>query len=325
MTGVDQGTEVSRYDSRMLRPRSRLVLAAAIVASLMAGCSGQTADPAAVSQGGNEVAGSRQPVGTTGDKEAAQATGSGHSSEPQRNFTTGLFDDEGAPTSSINFVANNYWNGYFEGTGITVYGGYDGYDHMQDGAILAIPITKSGGFDRPATRTLRGVGALSVTSSYRNLVILVNEQGTRFVFDLTSADLSPITSEQSALIAQATVLGARHRQAPYGSGWGTVAPRRIYNGGTPSGLVTDIEWQSWGSTRAIGRGQTSIYRPNGGYYKRPAEVIIRAQGLSNCPGSTRPAYTRLYYRNERKPGGEMGKQWRLWQPQNGNVCRKAFN
>ena len=37
-------------------------------------------------------------------------------------------------------------------------------------------------------------------------------------------------------------------------GYGHVKPKRIFNGGDPTGLVTHIRWLTWGQRKAIGTG-----------------------------------------------------------------------
>src|SRR5437773_9173514 len=54
------------------------------------------------------------------------------------------------------------------------------------------------------------------------------------------------------------VLGSTKSFVPYGFGWGTVAPRTLYNGGDPSGRVSKIHWQAWGRSVALGSGLTSL-------------------------------------------------------------------
>jgi hypothetical protein len=119
----------------------------------------------------------------------------------------------------------------------------------------------------------------------------------------------------------AAVLGARSFMAPYGRGWGTAHPRRIDNGGVPSGIVFRIRWRHWGADRAVGRGLTYIYKPRGGYYKRPGRIILRAQRMDRCANGGRTAYTRLRFRNVRKPGGPIVGPWRGWTGGTGNICR----
>jgi hypothetical protein len=72
---------------------------------------------------------------------------------------------------------------------------------------------------------------------------------------------------------------------PHTEGFGEVAPARIYLGGDPTGLVTDIHWRGWGHRRAIGHG-TGWWVPPGaivahGHY---APVRVVAWALGHCGG-----------------------------------------
>jgi hypothetical protein len=110
-----------------------------------------------------------------------------------------------------------------------------------------------------------------------------------------------------ALLATAAVLGAS-AFAPHGGGFGTAHPRRIFNGGDPSGLVSSIHWTGWGGAVAHGRGLNPIFRPQGGYFAQRARIQLRAQRLGTCGSG--PAYTRLYVRLPQWPGGPLGPWWR---------------
>lgn len=73
------------------------------------------------------------------------------------------------------------------------------------------------------------------------------------------------------------------------TGFGDVRPDEIYAGGSPSGLVTDVTWESWGGAQATGRG-TGLWIPDGvstadGVQK---PVVVVASNLGDCHG--RPAY-----------------------------------
>jgi hypothetical protein len=95
----------------------------------------------------------------------------------------------------------------------------------------------------------------------------------------------------------------------YGEGWGTAEPSRISNGGDLSGLITDVRWRSWGESVAIAYGRNSIFKPRGGYFRRPVTIKLRAEAVGQCDG--RRAYTRLSFRSPKYPGGHLGR-WMLW-------------
>jgi hypothetical protein len=108
--------------------------------------------------------------------------------------------------------------------------------------------------------------------------------------------------------------------APNGEGWGTERPRRIFNGGDPSGLITNVHWSTWGGRVAFGWGRNSIFKPNGGYYRHPVTIKLRAKRIGGCEG--RRAYTQLSFRSPSHPGGNLGP-WRLWSG-SATICSSPF-
>jgi hypothetical protein len=112
------------------------------------------------------------------------------------------------------------------------------------------------------------------------------------------------------VVAAAVVLGSPH-YVPNGEGFGTEHPSRIFNGGVPSGLVTQIHWTGWGRPTAHGRGLNPIYRPQGGYFAHRARILLRATKVGTCPDGTGPAYTQLWFRDPQWPGGPHGP-WMKW-------------
>jgi hypothetical protein len=69
-----------------------------------------------------------------------------------------------------------------------------------------------------------------------------------------------------------------------GQGFGQVQPTVIFNGGDPTGRVTDIRWTSWGASKATGAGTGWYPGANGvaeGHYE-PATVV--AFDLGRCGG-----------------------------------------
>lgn len=120
--------------------------------------------------------------------------------------------------------------------------------------------------------------------------------------------------------APAPVLGAAGFAGPYGEGWGTVRPGTIFNGGDPSGSVSDIHWDSWGGPTAIGWGRNPIFKPGGGYYAHPVAIKLKAGALGHC--GSRRAYTRLSFRAPKRPGGPLGP-WQLWSGAS-TICRSPF-
>lgn len=124
----------------------------------------------------------------------------------------------------------------------------------------------------------------------------------------------------SAGAAANPVLGAKAFAAPYGKGFGTAEPAEIFNGGDPSGSVRNIEWSGWGDPSAIGYGLNPIFKPHGGYYRKPARIELRATALGKC--GKQAAYTRLEIRVPKKPGGKLGK-WMLWSGAK-TICKPPY-
>jgi hypothetical protein len=112
-------------------------------------------------------------------------------------------------------------------------------------------------------------------------------------------------------------LGSHGAFGADGKGWGTAQPSEIFNGGDPSGLVTDIDWMKWGSPSALGTGRTHTYKPHGGYFATPVKALLRASDLGECDGL--PAYRRLDVRVQTKPGGRLQPRWHPWAG-NGRTC-----
>lgn len=123
-----------------------------------------------------------------------------------------------------------------------------------------------------------------------------------------AATLVALSAAMAAIASANVVLGGK-AFAPNGKGWGTSEPAEIFNGGDPSGLITDVHWRSWGGAEAIGFGRNPIFKPHGGYYARPVRIKLRASAIGTCGG--RRAYTRLSFREPKRPGGPLGP-WLPW-------------
>jgi hypothetical protein len=124
----------------------------------------------------------------------------------------------------------------------------------------------------------------------------------------------------SANAAADPVLGAKGFASPYGNGFGTAEPSEIFNGGDPSGSVREIKWSGWGNPTAIGSGLNPIFKPHGGYYRKPARIELRATGLGKC--GKQAAYTKLEIRVPKKPGGKLGK-WFSWSGAK-TICKPPY-
>lgn len=114
------------------------------------------------------------------------------------------------------------------------------------------------------------------------------------------------SASTSAPPAPTIVLGAKRFMEPDGKGWGTAEPSTIFNGGDPSGLVSDIRWTGWGQPVALGSGKTSIFKPGRGYYNQLVTIKLRAWDIGSCtPGGPR-AYLKLSVAEPSIPGGPLG-------------------
>lgn len=114
------------------------------------------------------------------------------------------------------------------------------------------------------------------------------------------------------------VLGSKDWAAPYGEGWGTAKPRKIDNGGVPSGIVVKIRWRHWSDAIARGKGRGHQYKPGGGYYRKRVDVKLRAQRIGTCPGEKGRAYKHLKAKFRKRPGGPYG-DWFSWSGDK-NLC-----
>jgi hypothetical protein len=132
------------------------------------------------------------------------------------------------------------------------------------------------------------------------------------------AALIPVSSASGA--GEVVVLGAKEFTGSYGYGFGTEKPKRFFNGGDPSGLVSNIHWRNWGAPTAIGHGLTSIFKPQGGYYRKLVRIKLQARGIGTCDG--KQAYQQLRFRVPHRPGGPLGG-WHLWSGTS-SICTAPF-
>lgn len=111
--------------------------------------------------------------------------------------------------------------------------------------------------------------------------------------------------------AGAVVLGSpNYLGGETGSGWGESQPSEVFNGGSPGGLVAEIEWSNWGEEVAYGRGRAPLAHPAGNYYPR-SPMRLRAREIGQCPGEAELAYKILEFRVPPWPGGPLGP-WLKW-------------
>ena len=116
------------------------------------------------------------------------------------------------------------------------------------------------------------------------------------------------TTASAAVNAKAVpTLGVRTGTFFNGVGFGKVAPREVFNGGDPTGLVTSITWHDWGKAQAVGTGRGFYVAPNQAVAAGKAEPVrIVAFDLGRCHG------VRAYLR------------YKWWLPTHGGTMRAAF-
>ena len=130
---------------------------------------------------------------------------------------------------------------------------------------------------------------------------------------------STATPTTSSVVATGAVLGSsRFFSGSDDRGFGTVQPRRIYNGGDGLGLVVEITWRHWGQPAAYGIGKGSALATNGGYYRKAVTVKLRAQGLGACDGNI--GYGWLWVTRQRRPGANAWYPTTRWWGKQ-NLCQ----
>jgi hypothetical protein len=99
---------------------------------------------------------------------------------------------------------------------------------------------------------------------------------------LTSDDHYTIIVRRPASVP---VLGQPAGDFTHGQGFGEARPATVFNGGDPTGLVTDITWSSWGGSTATGPGTNDYVGPNQFVATGTQEpVTITAFDLGTCDG-----------------------------------------
>jgi hypothetical protein len=91
-------------------------------------------------------------------------------------------------------------------------------------------------------------------------------------------------------------LGVRTGTFFNGVGFGKVAPREVFNGGDPTGLVTSITWHGWGNKAAVGTGRSIYVAPNKPVAAGTLEPVrIVAFDLGTCNGRYMYAAVEWYF------------------------------
>lgn len=136
--------------------------------------------------------------------------------------------------------------------------------------------------------TAAKLGAALKTVGLAALIAQIGFQVTWYLADRALPDAArQFTVFLRPVPTQQIVLGAPW--GPYQSGYGQVAPPDVSNGGDPTGIVSDITWQSWGGETATGTG-TSSYQGTAPTVADsvPTPATIVAFNLGDCNGA--PSY-----------------------------------
>ncbi len=89
----------------------------------------------------------------------------------------------------------------------------------------------------------------------------------------------------SASPAGVPTLGQLAGDFAQGQGFGQVKPARIFNGGDPTGLVTNVVWSSWGAAQATATGTAEYVGPNQSVAQGTEEsATVVAFDLGTCDG-----------------------------------------
>lgn len=132
------------------------------------------------------------------------------------------------------------------------------------------------------TKRAPGVQLSSFTIAHRRILA-----GLTWLLVLTS-----LAGAITAVASESPVLG--QSWGPNQSGYGERAPKRVFNGGDPTGLLQSIHWRSWGRKRAVGFGVGSFTWP--GYsvadgIMAKAKIIVYRFG--QCSGQ--PSYNAVQW------------------------------
>jgi hypothetical protein len=94
------------------------------------------------------------------------------------------------------------------------------------------------------------------------------------------------TAQASSAPAATPTLGQPAGDFAHGSsGFGQVKPAKIFNGGDPTGLVTNVVWSSWGGAQATATGTSDYVGPNQSVAQGTEEgATVVAFNLGTCDG-----------------------------------------
>jgi hypothetical protein len=100
-----------------------------------------------------------------------------------------------------------------------------------------------------------------------------------------SPGTATVPASASASPAGAPTLGQLAGVFAHGTGFGQVKPSKIFNGGDPTGLVTDVVWTSWGGTQATATGTSEYVGPGQSNAQGSEEqATVVAFDLGTCGG-----------------------------------------
>ena len=169
----------------------------------------------------------------------------------------------------------------------------------------------TGGGQRQLARTvgLVGVTALLVVGAAITAVVtlgggkakpaaVTNNSTTTAISSTTTAEPATVPSVTTTTAPAAVPVLGR----PWASsqqGYGQVRPTEISNGGDPTGIVTDIRWQSWGGPKATGTGTGSYDPPNQPVSNSiQATATVVAFDLGTCHGKLMYRAVEWYFAGE---------------------------
>lgn len=114
----------------------------------------------------------------------------------------------------------------------------------------------------------------------------------------TSSPTGPASASPQAPVP---TLGQSVGVFAHGQGFGQVKPTKIFNGGDPTGLVTQVVWSSWGGAQAIATGISDYVGPGqtvAGGKEEPATVV--AFNLGTCDGKLMYQAVEWYFPQHRQ-------------------------
>lgn len=95
----------------------------------------------------------------------------------------------------------------------------------------------------------------------------------------------PASASSTPSPAAIPTLGQLAGDFAHGQGFGQVKPTKIFNGGDPTGLVTNVAWSSWGGTQATATGTAEYVGPNQSVAQGTEEsATVVAFDLGTCDG-----------------------------------------